>query len=189
YQTSSEGISAISSYLESASSPKISTLNFFNSEISFFKKASLLGRFLSISTLSKALQAEILAVLALIITSKAISKSASLFTYTKLLPRPLTITAQVACCFTKAIRRSPPRGTIKSTGCVGFSKNAWVSFLLNCKYSTQSLEAPILANALCHNSTIFKFDFKDSFPPFNNILLPDLKAIPAASTVTSGRDS
>jgi hypothetical protein len=58
------------------------------------------------------------------IIAVAFSKFASAFTYTKLFPRPLMITGQVACFFTKAMRFSPPRGTIKSTFCVGFSKNA-----------------------------------------------------------------
>ena len=99
------------------------------------------------------------------------------------------ITGQEACFLTKAINFSPPLGTIKSILCVGFSKNACVSILLNCKYVTQSEEALFCFKALCHNSVIFKLECKDSFPPFNTILFPDLNAIPAASTVTSGLDS
>jgi hypothetical protein len=98
------------------------------------QKISQFGKFISISTLSKALQTDMM--FSVDDNGYSFSISASAFTYTKLFPLPLTITGQVACFLTKLIRFSPPRGTIKSTFCVGFLEKLAFLFGHN-SYSTQ----------------------------------------------------
>lgn len=105
--------------------------------------------FLSINTLSSALHPEILSVLALTITLTAFNQSASSATYKKLLPLPLISTAQVALSLTNLIKRSPPRGTIKSIFSGGFFKKSCVSSLFKCNNLIQSFDNPFSSKAWC----------------------------------------
>ena len=138
---------------------------------------------------SQALQTPTLCVLAFIIISTAIFRSALSSTYIWQFPVPVSMTGIVLWLTTALISPLPPRGISTSTYSFIFINSAavsrevsWISWIA---FSVMSLAFRV---SRIH-FTIASFEWIASLPPFKITTFPVLKQRPKASAVTFGRAS